>query len=186
MKTGISRNMHGYDEIDTMDQVTVRSEVARLTRLFDRAVRNNTANNPDIYMGNQTGGTQDVKLRQSIAIPSPAIAIIPPQDGGDAVSVAPVPVPEDPDASPATLVVVKKDDDDDKKVEKKATDVQKSVTIGDGTASGSKTDDAHGSASSSDTKTPSDSKTSETGENKEEENELVKDDKGKAPVKEGN
>ncbi|EXJ85172.1 hypothetical protein A1O3_05847 [Capronia epimyces CBS 606.96] len=59
MWLGITQNVHGYDEINTDDhQVTVRSEVARLTRLFDRAVRTNTANNPDMYMAG-TGGSYD-------------------------------------------------------------------------------------------------------------------------------
>jgi hypothetical protein len=168
MKLGISRNMHGYDEIDTSDQVTVRSEVARLTRLFDRAVRNNTANNPDIYQGNQTGSTQDVKLRQSVAIPSPAVAILPPQGGVvDDTIVAPVPAIPDPDASPATVVAFKKNDDDDdkdKKSDKKDDDVKKTVKIDDGKTSDSKKDDSTGSAAPSSSTAaevvvPSDSKT---------------------------
>lgn len=35
---------HGYDEIAIDDSVSVRSEVARLTRLYDKVVRNNTMN----------------------------------------------------------------------------------------------------------------------------------------------
>jgi hypothetical protein len=172
MKTGISRGMHGYEEIDTQDQVTVRSEVARLTRLYDKAVRTNTANNPDIYQGNTPQASQDVKLRQSVAIPSPAVAIIPPQGGDDAVSIAPVATPVDPDASPATLVVLKKDTDDDKKKVKKD----------DGKASDSKTTDSPGAASSSDTKTLLDSKMPEAEQVGDT---LDKDDKGKASAKEG-
>jgi len=179
--------MHGYDEIDTTDQVTVRSEVARLTRLFDKAVRNNTANNPDIYQSNQTGAPQDVKLRQSIAIPSPAIAVIPPQAGGDVASVAPVPILPDPDASPATQVVLKKDDDDDdgKKSDKKDGDAKKSVKIDDGKAGDAKTGDTQiGSASSDTTAAASDPKTSEVGEPEHKEDEDSSDGKGKAPLKE--
>ena len=53
MWLGISRGAHGYDEIDVEDAVSVRSEVARLTRLFNKAVDDNTKNNPDLY---QAGG----------------------------------------------------------------------------------------------------------------------------------
>jgi hypothetical protein len=67
MKTGISKSMHGYDEIDLNGAVTVRSEVARLTRLYERAVRTNTVNNPDMYQGDggslSTGVT--LKLHQA-------------------------------------------------------------------------------------------------------------------------
>lgn len=50
MWLGISNGVYGYDELVGPDSdVTVRSEVARLTRLYDRAVRNNTMNNPDMY-----------------------------------------------------------------------------------------------------------------------------------------
>ena len=44
MWKGISQRVHGYDAIDTDESVTVRSEVARLTRLYDRAVKTNTMN----------------------------------------------------------------------------------------------------------------------------------------------
>lgn len=53
MWLGISKKMHGYSEINTDDEVTVRSEVARLTRLYDRAIRTNGMNNPDMYMAGQ-------------------------------------------------------------------------------------------------------------------------------------
>ncbi|MGG6498998.1 UNVERIFIED_CONTAM: hypothetical protein NY603_39325, partial [Bacteroidetes bacterium 56_B9] len=51
MWRGISQGIHGYDAIDTDEAVTVRSEVARLTRLYDRAVKTNTINDPDYYGG---------------------------------------------------------------------------------------------------------------------------------------
>lgn len=44
MWLGIARDVHGYDEVAIDDSVSVRSEVARLTRLYDKAVRGNTAN----------------------------------------------------------------------------------------------------------------------------------------------
>lgn len=37
MWLGISKGVHGYDEIDIGDRVTVRSEVARLMRLYEKA-----------------------------------------------------------------------------------------------------------------------------------------------------
>ncbi|KAK3088961.1 hypothetical protein LTR53_019853, partial [Teratosphaeriaceae sp. CCFEE 6253] len=46
---GVAKGVHGYDAIDTNDEVTVRSEVARLTRLYDRAIKNSTINDPDSY-----------------------------------------------------------------------------------------------------------------------------------------
>lgn len=49
MWKGISQKIHGYDAIDTDEAVTVRSEVARLTRLYDRAVKTSTMNDPDFY-----------------------------------------------------------------------------------------------------------------------------------------
>lgn len=44
MWLGIQQGMHGYDEVAIDDSVSVRSEVARLTRLLDKAVRSNTMN----------------------------------------------------------------------------------------------------------------------------------------------
>lgn len=44
MWLGIQQGVHGYDEIAIDDSVSVRSEVARLTRLLDKAVRSNTIN----------------------------------------------------------------------------------------------------------------------------------------------
>lgn len=44
MWLGISKGVHGYDEIAIDDAVSVRSEVARLTRLYDKAMRSNTMN----------------------------------------------------------------------------------------------------------------------------------------------
>jgi hypothetical protein len=44
MWLGIQSGVHGYDEIAIEDSVSVRSEVARLTRLYDKVVKNNTMN----------------------------------------------------------------------------------------------------------------------------------------------
>jgi hypothetical protein len=109
MWLGISKGVLGYDEINTDGEVTVRSEVARLTRLYDRAVRTNTMNNPDIYMaGGGFDGTQaGLKARplpsQPAVLPPPApVAPVPDTPAAVAAPVAPAaPVP-DPDESPAT------------------------------------------------------------------------------------
>jgi hypothetical protein len=45
MWLGIQGGVHGYDEIAIDDSISVRSEVARLTRLYDKVVKNNTMNN---------------------------------------------------------------------------------------------------------------------------------------------
>lgn len=48
MWLGIQQGVHGYDEIAIDDTVSVRSEVARLTRLLDKAVRSNTMNDREL------------------------------------------------------------------------------------------------------------------------------------------
>lgn len=48
MWLGIQSGVHGYDEIAINDAVSVRSEVARLTRLYDSVVRNNTMNDREL------------------------------------------------------------------------------------------------------------------------------------------
>lgn len=53
MWLGIKHGVHGYDEIDIEDRVSVRSEVARLTNMYESAVKKYTENNPDLY---NTGG----------------------------------------------------------------------------------------------------------------------------------
>jgi hypothetical protein len=109
MWLGISKGVLGYDEINTDGEVTVRSEVARLTRLYDRAVKTNTMNNPDIYMaGGGFDGTQ-AGLR---ARPLPSQPTIPPQSApvapiagtlaAVAAPAAPAAQAPDPDESPAT------------------------------------------------------------------------------------
>lgn len=62
---GISSSVHGYDAIDTDEQVTVRSEVARLTRLYDKAVKTNTMNDPDMYSAG-TGDSYSAGLRKFV------------------------------------------------------------------------------------------------------------------------
>jgi hypothetical protein len=116
MWLGISKGVLGYEEINTDGEVTVRSEVARLTRLYDRAVKTNTMNNPDIYMA---GGALDGSQAGLRARPLPAQPTVPPQAvpvapsaadasaaaaaaAAAAVPVAPAAPPADPDESPAT------------------------------------------------------------------------------------
>jgi len=112
MWLGISRGVLGYDEINTDGEVTVRSEVARLTRLYDRAVKTDTMNNPDIYMA---GGSLDGTQAGLRARPLPSQPTIPPQPAPIApvadtlaavtVPVAPAAQVPDPDESPATKAI---------------------------------------------------------------------------------
>lgn len=101
MWLGISQGVHGYDAIDTDEQVTVRSEVARLTRLYDRAVKANTTNDPDLYAAGGPGDFHHAALRSrpgqpplTAAAPQPAL---PPLQ----TVIQPGPTPE-VDESPAT------------------------------------------------------------------------------------
>ncbi|KAL8939827.1 MAG: hypothetical protein Q9216_003149 [Gyalolechia sp. 2 TL-2023] len=57
MWLGIRHGIHGYDEIDLEDKVSVRSEVARLSRLYESAVKKYVQNNPDAY--STAGGVLD-------------------------------------------------------------------------------------------------------------------------------
>jgi hypothetical protein len=102
MWLGISKGMHGY-EAD--DEVTVRSEVARLTRLYDRAVKTNTMNNPDIYSAGAEGNLGITRARPPQPSPPPPPG--PPQppvpQPATATGSAPAPAPArapDPDEKP--------------------------------------------------------------------------------------
>ena len=128
MWLGITKHIHGYDEIDIDDQVSVRSEVARLTKLYDRAVRNNTANNPDMYMA--AGGADalaSLRARPGPGMPAvPAVGAAPAANTSAAVP-APAVAPEE--ESPATAKPKPKEDEvkdkaaDDKKEESKGAAV---------------------------------------------------------------
>ena len=50
----------------------MRSEIARLTRLFDQAVRTSALNNPDMYSGDSTNTFNNVGLRAKPIQPAPA------------------------------------------------------------------------------------------------------------------
>ena len=114
MWLGISQGVLGYDEIDP-DEVTVRSEVARLTRLYDRAVKTNTMNNPDMYMagggldGAQTGlRSRPLPSQPTLPVNVPDPTAVAPATDAPAAVAAPVaaagPAP-DPDESPATKAI---------------------------------------------------------------------------------
>lgn len=105
MWRGISQKVHGYDAIDTDETVTVRSEVARLTRLYDRAVRTNTMNDPDFYgsgisADHSGGGLRNRGGQTLLPVVQPQLPAV--------IDSAPAPVPAipgpaaDPDESPAT------------------------------------------------------------------------------------
>jgi hypothetical protein len=101
MWLGISSGVHGYDAIDTDELVTVRSEVARLTRLYDRAVKANTTNDPDLYAAGGPGDFHHAALRQR---PEQSAPVLAPQpiDPPVQAPVIQTPVAVEPDDSPAT------------------------------------------------------------------------------------
>jgi hypothetical protein len=95
MWLGISRNVHGYDAIDTENAVTVRSEVARLTRLYDRAVKINTLNDPDFYGTGSPSDPHSATLKArggQVAVP----IAVPSGEGGGSAPAAPVNEDESP------------------------------------------------------------------------------------------
>ncbi|KAI9698859.1 MAG: hypothetical protein M1820_007366 [Bogoriella megaspora] len=107
---GVSRKVHGYHEIDADGDVSVRSEVARLTRLYDHAVKNNTQNNPDMYMAYGGGDVvANAKGKPQPGQPSvPGLhAAAPPIPGSNSIGATggvtpPSRVIDDADESPAT------------------------------------------------------------------------------------
>jgi hypothetical protein len=126
MWLGIQGGVHGYDEIAIDDSISVRSEVARLTRLYDKVVKNNTMNNrklnfslskntqltlepADMYMNAITdAGNAALRARpgQPAAVidtssPAPATNASDPS-AAIGVVVPPVATPDDPDAAPAS------------------------------------------------------------------------------------
>jgi len=125
MWLGIAANVHGYDAIDVDDKVTVRGEVARLTRLWEAAVRKNLSNDPDMYSAGQAPDGGEGGLRSRAAnppIPAPAAAppappppAVAPPAATSADKSAAVPLPasaplvkdDDPDAAPALTTPVK-------------------------------------------------------------------------------
>ncbi|KAH8170278.1 hypothetical protein LIA77_10822 [Sarocladium implicatum] len=115
---GISSSAHGYDAIDTDEQVTVRSEVARLTRLYDKAVKTNTMNDPDMYSAG-TGDSYSAGLRKFVgagrgqeapfvppvaATPQSPPAPIPDQNGTAPNGIDQSPASKAPESTEATPV----------------------------------------------------------------------------------
>ena len=100
MWLGISKHMHGYSDIDDQ-KVTVRSEVARLSRLYDRVVKNNALNNPEMY----TSASFDTNLALH-AGPGPGQPAIP-----AAIQSQPTIPPADPSAGAATSATLPDPDD---------------------------------------------------------------------------
>lgn len=110
MWLGISQNIHGYDEIDVGDKVTVRSEVARLMRIYDKAIRANMLNNPDNYLlglGDSSGGaalrSRPAAGGTTVALPVVTPEVPAPTNAPTAPSApAPAAPPADPDEPPAS------------------------------------------------------------------------------------
>ncbi|KAF2034795.1 hypothetical protein EK21DRAFT_97418 [Setomelanomma holmii] len=106
MWLGIQSGVHGYDEIAIDDSISVRSEVARLTRLYDKVVKNNTMNDPDMYMNAVTDGANAALRTRPGQPPVPAIVDIPANAPATTAPAAAAPDPsaptDDPDASPAS------------------------------------------------------------------------------------
>lgn len=116
MWLGIAKGVHGYDDIDTDDTVTVRSEVARLTRLYDRAIRTNTANNPDSYNAGAAGGDASGSANRGgggpfLTLPAMNLPPVDGPSGSGEQAAAPKPPADDADAAPATAPAKKKDED---------------------------------------------------------------------------
>lgn len=140
-----------YDEIDLQDSVSVRSEVARLTKLYDRAVRNNTMNNPDMYMSG--GGADAITGLRARPLPGqpqlPAILPAPAAEAGaPAVPSAMVAVPEI-EESPATAKP--KSRDEPAKDTPKPPEDAGAKGVGKESANGSKTREKDEPASSGST-----------------------------------
>lgn len=106
---GISSDVHGYDAIDIDEQVTVRSEVARLTRLYDKAVKTNTMNDPDMYSAGKVD-SYNAGLRKSLgaaahpqALPEPEMpTTFAPQPSAPVQVEQPPAAAANPDDSPAS------------------------------------------------------------------------------------
>ena len=151
MWLGIKHCIHGYNEIDTDDKVSVRSEVARLTRLYEAAVKKDVQNSPDMY--NAGGGLLDpisgLRARPGAGAQVPA-GTAPGAANASAPDPSPASAPpDDVDESPATAKNPGKTDQkvngttgtaktDDQAKDKAANQASKKV---DGTAGTAKTDD---------------------------------------------
>lgn len=114
MWLGIKNNIHGYNEIDVDDKVSVRSEVARLTRLYDAAVKKYMQNNPDMYTAG--GGLLDpitgLRARPGAGGQVPAATTPDAANASSAPDPSPASAPaaDDADESPATTKDPRKTD----------------------------------------------------------------------------
>ena len=116
MWLGIARGAHGYDEIDIEDAVSVRSEVARLTRLFDKAVKMNSQNNPDIagQLGVGSDALTGLRARPPGEMPGATMNLAAMQPPGAPAPSALAPAPAQADEeTPATKRDHAKDDGDE-------------------------------------------------------------------------
>lgn len=154
MWLGIKHNVHGYDEIDIDDNVSVRSEVARLTRLYDAAVKKYMQNNPDMYTAG--GGLLDpitgLRARPGAVGPAPAATTPDAANASSAPDPSPASAPaDDADESPATTKDPKKTDQKaDRTVKTTTTDDQAKDKPADQAPEGKKADGTVGTAKSDD------------------------------------
>jgi hypothetical protein len=123
MWLGISRNIHGYDEIDIDDKVTVRGEIARLMRLYEKAHRSFVMSNPDNYLMGQADSS-GTALRSRAGVgggfpPAPPAVTLPavapaaaPAAAAPAPPLAPAAQEHDEDASPASAPTAAVKDND--------------------------------------------------------------------------
>lgn len=102
MWSGITRNMHGYNEIDINAEVSVRGEIARLTRLYQKALRNNTYNNPDFFL---PGNHDDAGGRGAHPVVGASDPAPPPVTNTSSAPAVIPPPADDLDESPATKAV---------------------------------------------------------------------------------
>lgn len=105
MWLGIKNGVHGYNEIDIDDKVSVRSEVARLTRLYEAAVKKDVQNSSNMY--NAGGGLLDpisgLRARSGAGAQVPAGTQAPGAANASAPDPSPASAPaDDGDESPAT------------------------------------------------------------------------------------
>lgn len=154
MWLGIKHNVHGYDEIDIDDNVSVRSEVARLTRLYDAAVKKYMQNNPDMYTAG--GGLLDpitgLRARPGVVGPAPAATTPDAANASSAPDPSPASAPaDDADESPATTKDPKKTDQKaDRAVKSTTTDDQAKDKPADQAPEGKKADGTVGTAKTDD------------------------------------
>ena len=85
MWLGIKHGAHGYDEVDVDSEISVRSEVLRLNRLYEAAVKKYVQNNPDLYSagGSLLDPITGLRSRSEPMAPRGAIAAATPPVGDE-------------------------------------------------------------------------------------------------------